>query len=187
MILLFERPIQIGDTIEIGTLIGQVRRIGIRSSTVRSYTGAEVIVPNANLVSNEVINWTLSDRRRRLMVSVGVAYGTDPERVLEILRTVAAGHDKVLSDPAPWPLFKGFGDSSLDFELRFWVLQFDDGMQVASDVTVALGRALAEAHIEIPFPQRDLHFKSGLAPRTAVVSEPTTEADGGTDAGNDPD
>ncbi len=180
MILLFERPIQIGDTIEIGTLVGQVKRIGIRSSTVRSYTGAEVIVPNANLVSNEVINWTLSDRRRRLMVSVGVAYGTDLERVLEILRAVAGEHEKVVSDPAPWALFRGFGDSSLDFEVRFWVLQYDDGMQVESDVTVALNRALAEAHIEIPFPQRDLHLKSGVAPRIAQTSEPTTEPDDGT-------
>lgn len=181
LILLFERPIQIGDTVEVGTLIGEVKRIGIRSSTVRSYTGAEVIVPNANLVSTEVINWTLSDRRRRLMVSVGVKYGTDPEEVLEILRTVAAEHEKVLSDPAPWPLFTGFGDSSLNFELRFWVLQFDDGMQVASDVTVALNGALADAGIEIPFPQRDLHFKSGVAPSIAVVPEPTTEADGESD------
>jgi len=175
LILLFERPIQIGDTIEVGTLIGQVKRIGIRSSTIRSYTGAEVIVPNANLVSTEVINWTLSDRRRRLMVSIGVKYGTDPEAVLDILRTVAAEHEKVLSEPAPWPLFTEFGNSSLNFELRFWVLQYDDGMQVASDVTVALNRALADAGIEIPFPQRDLHLKSGVPPSIAVVPEPTTE------------
>jgi len=179
LILLFERPIQIGDTIELGTLIGHVKRIGIRSSTIRSYAGAEVIVPNAHLVSNDVINWTLSDRRRRLLVSVGVTYGTDPERVLDILRTVAADHEKVLTDPTPWALFTGFGESSLDFELRIWVLQFDDGMQVASDVSVALNRALAEAGIEIPFPQRDLHFKSGGAPSVAVEPEPTTEGAGG--------
>jgi small-conductance mechanosensitive channel len=178
LILLFERPIQIGDTVEVGTLIGQVKRIGIRSSTIRSYTGAEVIVPNANLVSAEVINWTLSDRRRRLMVSVGVKYGTDPEAVLDILKTVAAEHEKVLSEPAPWPLFKEFGDSSLNFEVRFWVLQYEDGMQVASDVTVAVNRALADAGIEIPFPQRDLHLKSGVPPSIAVVPEPTTEGAG---------
>jgi len=108
------------------------------------------------------------------MVSVGVKYGTDPETVLDILRTVAAAHEKVLSEPAPWALFTGFGDSSLNFELRFWVLQFDDGMQVASDVTVALNRALADAGIVIPFPQRDLHLKSGVPPSIGVVPEPTT-------------
>lgn len=176
LILLFERPIQIDDTVEVGTLIGQVKRIGIRSSTVRSYTGAEVIVPNANLVSNEVINWTLSDRKRRLTVAVGVAYGTDPELVLETLCNVAAAHEKVMDDPAPWALFTGFGESSLDFEIRFWVLQFEDGMQVASDVSVGINRALADASIEIPFPQRDLHIKSNVA--SAVVPEPTTESEG---------
>ena len=176
LILLFERPIQIDDTVEVGTLLGQVKRIGIRSSTVRSYSGAEVIVPNANLVSNEVINWTLSDRIRRLTVAVGVAYGTDPEIVLDLLCKVAAAHEKVMDDPAPWALFIGFGDSSLNFELRFWVFQFEDGMQVASDVSVGVNRALAEAHIEIPFPQRDLHIKSNVASK--VVPEPTTEPEG---------
>jgi small-conductance mechanosensitive channel len=160
LILLFERPIQIDDTIEMGPLIGRVRRIGMRSSTVRTYDGAEVIVPNASLISAEVTNWTLSDQRRRLSVSVGVAYGTDPNRVLEILRDVAMAHESVLPEPEPWALFLGFGDSSLDFDVRFWVVTYEEGLQVLSEVAVAIDTALKEADITIPFPQRDLHLRS---------------------------
>ncbi|MDJ0847668.1 MAG: mechanosensitive ion channel, partial [Myxococcota bacterium] len=105
MILLFERPIQVGDTIEVGGLLGDVRRIGPRSSTVRTFDGAEVIVPNGMLISDQVINWTLSDRRRRIRVGVGVKYGTDPERVLAILREVAEENEIVLDDPAPLCIF----------------------------------------------------------------------------------
>jgi small-conductance mechanosensitive channel len=160
LILLFERPVKVGDTVEVGALLGDVTRIGIRSSTVRTFDGAEVIVPNANLVSDQVINWTLSDRHRRVNVDVGVRYGTDPERVLEILRRVAAAHSQVLSSPEPAALFQGFGNSSLDFQLRVWVGAFDQWFAVASDLRVAVNAALAEAGIEIPFPQRDLHLRS---------------------------
>ncbi len=159
LILLFERPIQVGDTVEVGGLLGDVKRIGIRSSTVRTFQGAEVIVPNGNLISDQVINWTLSDRARRVELPVGVAYGSDPERVIEILNGVAGAHSAVLRDPAPTALFRGFGDSSLDFELRFWVSNMSY-LAVASDVAVGINNALAEAGIEIPFPQRDLHLRS---------------------------
>jgi small-conductance mechanosensitive channel len=160
LILIFERPVQVGDTVEVGTLLGSVQRIGVRSSTVRTFTGAEVIVPNANLISNEVINWTLSDRNRRLEVAVGVKYGTDPQRVLDILEKVAADHSEVLENPPPVTLFRGFGDSSLDFTLRFWAVRYEEGLKIASDIAVAINNALKEAGIEIPFPQRDLHLRS---------------------------
>jgi len=160
LILVFERPIKIGDTIEVGQMIGDVRRIGIRSSTVRTLEGAEVIVPNGNLISSEVINWTKSDRMRRIKVQAGVAYGTDPQRVLDILLEVAKKTNDVLSFPEPYGLFKGFGQSSLDFELRFWTANFDTWPRVASEVTVGINAALVEAGIEIPFPQRDLHLRS---------------------------
>ncbi len=160
LILLFERPIKTGDTIEIGQLIGEVRRIGIRSSTVRTWEGAEVIVPNANLVSDQVVNWTLSDRHRRIDVGVGVKYGTDPERVIELLLAVAKTDDRVLDQPEPNALFLGFGNSSLDFRLRAWTSQFSRWVAIRSELTVEMNRKLAEAGIEIPFPQRDLHLKS---------------------------
>lgn len=160
LILLYERPIQVGDTIDMGDLIGQVRRIGIRSSTVRTLTGAEVIVPNADLVSQRVINWTLSDKTRRIDVPIGVKYGTDPGKVLQILASVAETHERVLKYPAPVALFRGHGESSLDFELRVWIANFDHWFEVESEVNTAINRALGEADIEIPFPQRDLHLRS---------------------------
>jgi small-conductance mechanosensitive channel len=159
LILIFERPIEAGDTVEVGTLIGQVTRIGIRSSTVRTYDGAEVIVPNADLISKEVVNWTLSDRYKRLIIPVGVAYGTDPRTVLNLLVDVAREDPDVLSFPEPYTLFRQFGDSSLNFELRCWCA-FDVALGTNSRLNVGINDALAAAGIEIPFPQRDLHLRS---------------------------
>jgi potassium-dependent mechanosensitive channel len=159
LILLFERPIRVGDTVEIGGLVGRVRRIGARSSTIHTFQDAEVIVPNSNLISNEVINWTLSSLRRRVDIPVGIAYGTDPERVLSLLLEVAAAHPGVVHSPKPEAFFLGFGESALNFELRFWTYQ-ETWFQLKSDVAVRLVKALRDANIEIPFPQRDLHIRS---------------------------
>jgi potassium efflux system protein len=145
--------------VQIGELTGEVKRIGMRSSTVRTWQGAEVIVPNGNLISQEVINWTLSDRQRRIDVNVGVAYGTDSGQVMHLLKEVAAENKDVLDTPPPMVLFLGFGDSALLFELRSWTGQ-DKFLRVRSDVTVAVEQALRKAGITIPFPQRDLHVKS---------------------------
>ncbi len=173
LILILERPIEIGDVVELGQLTGTVRRIGIRSSVVRTFDGASVIVPNSNLISDQVVNWTHSDKLRRIDVRVGVAYGTEPRRVLELLRGATAGHSKVLAHPPPNPLFLGFGDSTLDFSLRFWTGDFDDWMNVQSDVLAAVERALREAGVEIPFPQRDLHLRSvDPGVREALGAEP---------------
>lgn len=161
IILAFERPIQEGDIIEVGTLWGTVKEIGIRASTIFTFDGAEVIVPNGNLISNELINWTLTDRNRRVEVNVGVKYGTDPEKVLQLLRDVAESHEEILKEPAALALFAGFGDSSLDFKLLFWIPRADNRFIVHSQVNVAVNDALKAAGIEIPFPQRDIHLKSG--------------------------
>jgi len=147
--------------IEVGPLVGQVTRIGLRSSTVRAHDGAEVIVPNESLISREVVNWTLSDRKRRVEVRVGVAYGTDPHRVLEILQTVAEAHHEVSKDAIPpRAAFMAFGESSLDFALQFWTSDFGEAGRIRSEVGLRVHDALTEAGIEIPFPQRDLHVKS---------------------------
>ena len=158
LILLFERPIRVGDRVQLDQLSGKVKDIGMRASVVKTFQGAEVIVPNANLISAEVINWTLSDDRRRMDLSVGVAYGTDPETVIEILITIASEHAEVLTDPEPQALFLGFGESSLDFQLRAWTRT--EFVRVSSELLVSINRALADADIEIPFPQRDLHLRS---------------------------
>jgi small-conductance mechanosensitive channel len=160
LILIFERPMKVGDKIEVGTLLGEVRRIGMRASVIRTFDGAEVVVPNGNLTTQHLINWTLSDQRRRVEVLVGVAYGTDPQTVLRLLASTASEHPEVLKHPEPDALFKGFGESSLDFSLRFWTASFDEWIRVGSEVTVAVNNAIVGAGIEIPFPQRDLHVRS---------------------------
>ncbi len=161
LILIFERPIQVGDTVELGTggLLGVVRNIGIRASTIRTFSGAEVIVPNGDLVAGQVTNWTLSDVYRRIDVIIGVAYGTDPHKVIELLLDVAKQTHDVLKEPEPSVIFKGFGESSLDFELRAWT-DSDQWYALKSDLTVNVHDAIVTASIHIPFPQRDLHFRS---------------------------
>ena len=184
LILAFERPVQSGDTVQFSTMFGKVTRIGVRSSTVRTFDGAEVIVPNANLISNEVTNWTLSDKRRRMEILVGVAYGTNPRKVQELLLNVARAEERLLENPAPSVLFLGFGDSSLDFSLRAWTDDFDDFLTIKSDLTLAVHDAIYAAEIEIPFPQRDLHLRSidanAVARIGAVQAPPVGEGDAST-------
>ncbi len=160
LIIAFERPLQVGDVIQIATLdlMGEVKDIGIRASTIRTFDGAEVIVPNGNLVSNEMINWTLSDHRRRQEILVGVAYGSDTKKVLAILNEVVSKQGHILKNPSPSIIFIGFGESSLDFRVLFWT-HFEDGLVTKSEVGMAIDEAFKESGIEIPFPQRDLHIK----------------------------
>ncbi len=160
LILQFERPVHINDIIEVDNSTGKVTRIGIRSSTIQTFQGAEVIIPNANLISSKVINWTLSESQRRREFPVGVAYGTDPKIVLKILREAASRHELVLTKPEPMVYFTGFGDNALNFELHFWVMQENNGLQITSEVAMAAMETFEEAGIEIPFPQRDLHLRS---------------------------
>jgi potassium-dependent mechanosensitive channel len=163
LILLLERPIKIGDTIEVGSLIGTVQHIGIRASNVHTVDGAEIIVPNGNLISNEVINWTLSDKRRRIEVLIGVAYGSDPHRVREIFYRILDAHPEVVKNPKPIVLLNNFGDSSLDFRILFWTDNFDDWIRIRSDVNLSIHDELKQNGITIPFPQWDIHIKSGEA------------------------
>ncbi|NNE67980.1 MAG: mechanosensitive ion channel [Pyrinomonadaceae bacterium] len=160
LILLFERPVKVDDFVQVGTHQGELTRIGLRASVLRTLDGSEVILPNGQLISEEVTNWTFSDRERRLEINVGVAYGTDPREVMAILEKVGVENEDTLADPPPRVIFVGFGDSSLDFQLRAWTDNADQWAVVRSDLTLAIHDGLEEAGIEIPFPQRDLHFKS---------------------------
>ncbi len=177
LILLFERPIQIGDTIEVDELWGTVKQIGIRSSVIVTFSGSEVIVPNGMLISQKVTNWTLSDSKRRLDVEVGVEYGSDLNKVIEILKKCATSHKEVMEDPAPSAWFTGFGDSSINFKLVFWFPTFDGGLGVKSEVALAVDKALKEAGITIPFPQQDVYIKEikdKLSEKHEVLKKPAT-------------
>jgi small-conductance mechanosensitive channel len=160
IIVLFERPVQTGDKVKIGTNEGEIKSIGLRATVVRTWEGAEVMIPNSRLVLDEVTNWTLSDQNRRIDVQVGVAYGSDTDKVTELLLKVAKEHNDVLEYPEPTVLFTSFGDSSLNFSLRAWTARFRDFLRVGSELTSGVNKALAEAGITIPFPQRDVHMRS---------------------------
>ena len=169
LILLFERPIRVGDAVDLDRDGGTVEKIGMRASIVRTWDGAEIVVPNADLISNDVVNWTLSNDRRRMRIAVGVAYGTDPEKAAELITGVATANKDVDTHPEPYCLFVDLGDSSLDFELRAWTSS-SRYVHVASDLRFAIVRTLGEAGIEIPFPQRDVHVRN-------VDAKPKSQAD----------
>lgn len=166
LILLFERPVQVGDVVEVSGSTGAVQRIGIRASVIRLANASELIVPNGMLISEKVGNWTLSNRQRRMELRIGVAYGTDPVRVIDLLTKAAAAHPLVATNPEPRTLFQEFGNDALLFDLLFWTEDFDNWPQVKSDVAVAANATLQEAKIAIPFPQRDLHLQT-IAPSVA--------------------
>jgi potassium-dependent mechanosensitive channel len=180
IILLFERPVRVGDTVVIGGEWGTIRKIGLRSTRVETFDRSEMIVPNGDLVSEKVTNWTLSNPIARLAIPVGVAYGSPVGKVMQILRESAPVHPAVLDDPAPQALFMGFGDNALDFELRVWVRDLRHRMEVKSLVLEELDRRFRDEEIEIPFPQRDLHLRS-LDPAilAALRRTPPDSSDGG--------
>jgi small-conductance mechanosensitive channel len=160
VILLFEREVQIGDIIEVGDLMGEVKSMGIRSSHIRTFEGADVIVPNGQLISKEVVDWTLSDKSRRIEIISGVAYGSDVHKVKELLMEVINNHPDVKPEPAPLVLFNAMGESSLDFRLLFWTANFEEWLRIRSEVIFGVHDILYANDISIPFPQRDLHLKT---------------------------
>lgn len=160
LILLFERPIKVGDGVLIDGEYGTVVRIGMRSTVVQNLDEAELIVPNSQMISQKVTNWTLSNRRVRIVVPVGVAYGSDLEAVLAILTEAGNQHQEVLKLPKPTPLFIQFGASSLDFELRVWISNIDHRPRIKNELLLYIDRRFREAKIEIPFSQHDLHIRS---------------------------
>jgi len=161
LILLFERPIRRGDWIAVGNTEGYVRDISIRSTTIQTFDKADVIVPNSELISNQVTNWMLSSNIGRLKAAVGVAYGSDVNKVMDILKQIADDHPEVISNNDAYPtrvLFLAFGDSSLNFELRCFVMNVDNRINIQSDINISIDAAFREHNIEIPFPQRVVHM-----------------------------
>ncbi len=160
LILLFERPVKVGDLVQVGHHQGTLNSIGLRASVVRKVDGSDVILPNSKLISDEVVNWTLSDELRRLEIPFGVAYGTDPKKVIEIITAVAVSNPEVTADPAPNTLFQSFGDSALNFELRAWTANGEGWIPLRSRIVTEIYAALTKEGVEIPFPQRDLNIKN---------------------------
>jgi potassium-dependent mechanosensitive channel len=168
LILLFERPIHVGDTIEVGSLHGIVRRIGIRASVLHTGQGADIIVPNSQLVTEKVTNWTLSDKLRRVDLPVGVNYGANPNKVVDILVSVANAHPQVLKNPAPEAFFLSYGDSSINFELRAWTDQSSPATQIRSDLASVVYGAVIAAGLSFPFPQREVRLLHDADATTAT-------------------
>jgi small-conductance mechanosensitive channel len=160
LILLFERPVRVGDVIQITGDWAEIKKIGIRATIVQTFDRADRIIPNADIVSNEVTNWTLTNRQIRLIIPVGVAYGSDPDLVTKTLMACAQENPDVTKWPRPNVLFLNFGESTLDFELRVFVADFDHRIEVRSALHHQIVRSFREAGIEIAFPQRDLHVRN---------------------------
>jgi len=158
-----------------------VKQINVRSTEIETFRRASVIIPNADLISNAVTNWTHKDKYGRIDLPIGVAYGTDTRKVERILLEVARGHERVLSFPAPFVVFQNFGDSSLDFELRAYTGDVLFQVLIASDMRHEIDKRFKEEGIEIPFPQRVVHF-AGSPPEQNEKPEPMQGAEEGSDS-----
>jgi small-conductance mechanosensitive channel len=161
-ILLFERPIKIGDRITVGHTEGDVIAINMRSTTIRPLNNISIIVPNTEFISSQVINWSHGDPKVRLVVQVGVSYNSDLDAVIQALREVAEESPHVLKHPEPDILFSGFGDSSWNMELRVWLQDPKNYYPIRSEINCAIVHKFRQHGIEIPYPQRDLHVRSPM-------------------------
>ena len=162
-IVLFDRSIRPGDVITIGDKFGWVQELRARYVVVKDRDGVERLIPNETLITNEVINWSYSDRNVRLKIPVSISYDSDPERALALLREAAMANERVLAEPEPATRLMAFGDSGIELELRVWIQDPEAGLaNVRSDINLAIWRKFRGAGIVIPYPQRDLHIRSGL-------------------------
>jgi small-conductance mechanosensitive channel len=158
LVLLFERPIHVDDNIEVAGILGSVKQIGIRASILRSWQGADIIIPNSQLISDKVTNWTLNDRLHRIDLPVGVNYSSPPRKVIEVLTGMASSHSKVLRYPPAQAFLTGFGDSAINFELRVWTDDPLNWSKLKSELGVAVYDAIHEAGMSFPFPQREVRL-----------------------------
>src|SRR5579883_199634 len=179
--LLVEGKLQVGDYVEFDGLSGYIKEISMRSTVIRTFDGGDVVVPNSNLTSNRVLNWSYKSLTGKLHLPIGVAYDSDPITVTETLLNAAYMESAVLHDPPPRVIFKGFGDSSLEFELWVWVAQIDEGISVRSSLNFIIEHNLRQMGLKIPFPQRDLWVRNAdrlqlLDSSALKLSERSTES-----------
>jgi small-conductance mechanosensitive channel len=172
LILLFERPIRVGDRVSVGETEGDVREINIRSTTIRSINNISIIVPNSEFISSTVVNWSHGDPKIRVDIDVGVSYGSDLDAVLRSLKEVAEENPRILREPKPIVYHMGFGDSAWNMRLWVWIDNPKEHRLIRSEINCAVVRKFRENGVEIPFPQRDLHLRSPLplplAPENAL-------------------
>jgi potassium efflux system protein len=161
LILLFERPVRVGDVITIGDASGTVSKIRIRATTLRDWEQKELIIPNKELITGRLLNWTLSDEMTRLFISVGVAYGSDVDRAMALIREAAEQNGRVLADPEPRVHFEKFADSSLNLTLRAYVGALSDRLPAMTELNGAIDQKFRAAGIVVAFPQRDVHLYAG--------------------------
>jgi small-conductance mechanosensitive channel len=184
--MLVERQIKVGDWVVIGAHEGTVKRINVRATELESFQRSAVLIPNSEVLSSAVVNWTHRDKSGRLDLPVSVAYGSDVEQVRELLLKCARAHEQVASVPPPYVLFRDFGDSGLAFELRAFLVNVEERLRVTSDLRFAIDAAFRRAKIEIPFPQRDLRLRDidrlerALAARDPAARAAGAEPDGET-------
>jgi len=176
IILLFERPIQVGDVVEVGGVWGEVKQINVRATLIQTYDNASLLIPNSEFISGQVTNWSFKDFRVRRTINVGVAYGSDVEKVREILFKIADTIHDVYKYPKPAVLFTDFGDSALIFQLRVWT-HVENGLSVETEIRFAVDREFRKYQIEIPFPQRDLHIRSVKTFETSCLESQASNVD----------
>jgi small-conductance mechanosensitive channel len=163
LIILFERPIKVGDRIEVNEVYGDVVKISPRSTMILTNDNISIIVPNSQFIDSAVINWSHNDRNIRFNIPVGVSYKEDPQKIKKILLEVAEENNGVLRHPEPDVLFDQYNDSSIDFILRIWTSEYISRPKVLkSQLYYEIFRRFREENVEIPYPQRDLHIRSGL-------------------------
>jgi len=159
LIIAFEKPVNINDTIDIGGQTVKMKSIGIRSSVVATFDGADVIIPNGDLLSQHLTNWTLSNNKKRTDILIGVAYGTNLEEAKSLLNAILQNHSSVLQSPEPIIWVTQFGSSSIDIVVKFWVNHINFANDVKSDLIIAIDKTFRAHNIEIPFPQQDIYIK----------------------------
>ena len=173
LIVLFERPFSVGDTVTVGDIHGTVTRIQIRATTILDWDRKELIVPNKEFITGRLINWSLSDSIIRIRIPVGIAYGSDTDLVEQLLLKAAEDSPLVLKSPAPQAVFLSFGDNSLNFELRVFIKGIDDWIPMLHSMNRAIDKEFRQAGITIAFPQRDVHLDATSPLEVRVVSAPS--------------